>query len=207
MPLLPQWGRAEDFATLFQYFWHRDFPMDRTAVAAKRADWTMHIGVIVRSIGDLMGLATRFERGGRKDALLRSRDGDEIGLEWEWDGVKGNELEKLRKRKAWSFLGDKNRPFKYSVLISYAQVEQVSAAYHHVGKEWEGADWPLLLVLITFQDSSEFRMGRDFQRMECSVFDSGGHRHLRDAPATPWNLESTRWPSELGGDQAPTTIT
>lgn len=83
MPLPNQWARAEDFATLFQYFWHRDFPMDRIAVSAKRADWTMHIGVTVRSIGDLMGLATRFERGGKKDTLLRSRDGDEIGLEYE----------------------------------------------------------------------------------------------------------------------------
>jgi len=22
------WASVEDFATLFQYFWHRDFPMD-----------------------------------------------------------------------------------------------------------------------------------------------------------------------------------
>ena len=65
-------------------------------------DWTIHIGVTVRSIGDLMGLAARFERGRRKDAVLRSRDGDEVAIEWEWEGVWGNELEKLRNHRAWS---------------------------------------------------------------------------------------------------------
>jgi len=78
-----QWGRQEDFATLFKYFWHRDFPMGERAIGARRADWTIHIGVIVRNIGDLLGLATRFERGGRKDAVLRSLDGDEVAVEWE----------------------------------------------------------------------------------------------------------------------------
>jgi hypothetical protein len=31
----------------------------------------LSVGVVVRNIGDLMGLRTRFERGGRKDAVLR----------------------------------------------------------------------------------------------------------------------------------------
>lgn len=39
-------------------------------------------GVIVRNIADLTGLITRFESGGRKDAFLRSFDGDEIAVEW-----------------------------------------------------------------------------------------------------------------------------
>lgn len=206
MPLPSQWGSAEDFATLFQYFWHRDFPMDRTAVAARRADWTMHIGVIIRSIGDLMGLATRFERGGRKDALLRSREGDEIALEWEWDGVKGNELKKLKTHKAWSAAGDRGRLLQYGVLISYANIAETSNTYTHVLKEWDGANWPLLLILITFQESKEFRMGRDFQHMECSLFDTDGQRHLRSAPASPWYLANTRWPSELGGNHGTTPL-
>ena len=204
MPLPSQWGKPEDFATLFQYFWHRDFPMDRTAVGARRADWTMHIGVIVRSIGDMMGLATRFERGGRKDAVLRSREGDEFAVEWEWDGVKGNELGKLKKHHAWRAAGEGNRLLKYGVLISYANTRETSTTYRHVQTEWEGACWPLLLILITFQESKEFRMGRDFQSMECSVFDKDGRRHLRSAPASPWNLESTRWPDELGGNHGTT---
>ena len=102
MPLPCHWGTPEDFATLFKYFWHRDFPMSEGAVGARRTDWTIHIGLVVRSIGDLMGLATRFERGGRKDAVLRSLEGDEIAAEWEWRGVWENELCKLREHNVWS---------------------------------------------------------------------------------------------------------
>lgn len=68
MPLPKQWAKPEDFATLFQYFWHRDFPIDqKKSVGAKRIDWTIHIGIVVRNIADFMGLVTRFERGGRKE--------------------------------------------------------------------------------------------------------------------------------------------
>jgi len=51
-----------------------------------------------------MGLMTRFERGGRKDAILRSREGDEIAVEWEWNGVYENELRKLKAHKPWALL-------------------------------------------------------------------------------------------------------
>ena len=102
MSLPPHWATIEDFATLFQYFWHRDFPIDdKGATGAHRTDWTIHIGVVVRNIGDLMRLVTRFERGGRKDAILRSADGDEIAVEWEWGGVWGNELRKLKNHEVW----------------------------------------------------------------------------------------------------------
>ena len=70
MSLPAQWTTPEDFATLFQYFWHRDFPIDQRATGARRTDRTIHIDVVVRSLADLMDLVTRFERGGRKDAVL-----------------------------------------------------------------------------------------------------------------------------------------
>ncbi len=95
-PSNQSWATLEDFATLFQYFWHRDFPIDeKRAVGARRADWTIHIGVVVRNIADLMGLVARFERGKRKDAVLRSTEGDEIAIEWEWEDIWG-ENDKLR---------------------------------------------------------------------------------------------------------------
>jgi hypothetical protein len=77
------WATIEDFATLFQYCWYRDFPIDGISVGAKRADWTIHIGVVVRSVSDLLGLVPRFEHVRRKDAVLRSKAGDEIAIEWE----------------------------------------------------------------------------------------------------------------------------
>ena len=100
MPSQKSWATPEDFATLFQYCWHRDFPIDPQQIGAKRADWTIHIGIVVQNIADLMGLYARFETGGKKmDGVLRNADGkDEVALEWEWDGVEGNELKKAKRR-------------------------------------------------------------------------------------------------------------
>lgn len=104
MPLPQDWASPEDFETLFQYFWHRDFPIGEgpLAVGARRSDWTIHTGLVVRNIADLMGLWARFESGRRTDAVLRSGEGDAIAIEWEWQGVWGqNELQKLKDFRVW----------------------------------------------------------------------------------------------------------
>lgn len=193
MPLPTQWGMPEDFATLFQYFWYRDFPMDKISVGARRVDWTIHIGVVVRNIADLMGLVTRFERGGRKDAILRSTDGDEIAIEWEWSGVlgKANELEKLRLHQAWPKSSKKQ--LKYAVLITYTHTYNIDKVYERVSREWVDASFPLLLILIDVEESPVFSSGVEFKNIQMTVFDSGGCRSLRVAPAFPWNVGSTRW--------------
>ncbi len=66
MSLGEKWASPEDFATLFQYFWYRDFPIDQVSTGAKRADWTIHIGVVVRNVADLMGLVWEVS-GTRRD--------------------------------------------------------------------------------------------------------------------------------------------
>ena len=193
MPLPAQWATPEDFATLFQYFWHRDFPRDPRSIGARRTDWTIHIGVVVRSIADLMGLVTRFERGGRKDAVLRSTEGDEIAIEWEWGGIWGNELEKLKHHRVWSKDKGIERLLKYAVLITYTHTPNIQKVYNYVMNEWEGAPWPLLLILIDLEESSKFSSGKEFKNIQMSVFDMSGRRNLRVAPAFPWNVESSRW--------------
>ena len=193
MPLPAQWAIPEDFATLFQYFWHRDFPIDQRATGARRTDWTIHIGVVVRSLADLMGLVTRFERGGRKDAVLRSTEGDEIAIEWEWGGVWGNELEELKHHKVWSSDKRIERLLKYAVLITYTHTPNIQKVYNRVMNEWEGAPWPLLLILIDLEESGKFSSGKEFKNIQMSVFDSSGQRISRVVPAFPWNIESSRW--------------
>ena len=193
MPLPARWATPEDFATLFQYFWHRDFPLDLMATGAKRTDWTIHIGVVIRSIADLMGLVTRFERRGRKDAVLRSTDGDEIAIEWEWAGVQGNELEKLKGHRVWSKNESRERLLRYAVLITYAETSDIEKAHKNVMERWKGARWPLLLILIDFEESKRFFMGKEFKNIQMSVFDSTGRKSLRVAPALPWNIESSLW--------------
>ena len=193
------WASIKDFATLFQYYWYRDFPMDQKSPGARRSDWTIHIGVVVRNIADLMGLVTRFERGGRKDAILRSTEGDEIAIEWEWGGVWGNELEKLREHEVWSKEKGSKRLVKYAVLITYTHTPYIEKVYNHVIKEWKGARWPLLLILVDLIDvpKSKFPMGREFKNIQMSVFHEGKPRKLRSASALPWEVPGTRWSYEL----------
>jgi len=193
MPLPINWATPEDFATLFQYFWHRDFPIDNISVGAKRVDWTIHIGIIVRNIADLMGLVTRFERGGRKDAVLRSADGDEVAIEWEWGGVWGNELDKLIDHKAWSPNKQTQKAIKYAVLITYTHTPNIEKVYSHVLEWWGGARYPLLLILVDVAQSKKFSSGKEFRDIRMCLFNSKSYRELRIAPAFPWKVDETRW--------------
>ncbi len=193
MGLSERWASPEDFATLFQYCWYRDFPIDQISTGAKRTDWTIHIGVVVRNVADLMGLVTRFESGGRSDAILRSRDGNEFAIEWEWSGVWGNELKKLKSpRKIW-----KKEP-KCAVLITYTHTPNMDKVYSHIAEEWQETNRPLLLILIDVLDIPKSKMlaGVEFQNIQMSVFDQNGRKELRTTPAFPWNVSGTRWDSE-----------
>ena len=93
------WASIEDFATLFQYYWYRDFPMNQKSTDARRSDWTIHTGIVIRNIADLMGFMARYESGKRKDAVMRNTEQDVIALEWEWEGVCMDSTSKRRKTK------------------------------------------------------------------------------------------------------------
>ena len=193
MMIKESWASPEDFATLFQYFWHRDFPIDQKSTGARRSDWTIHTGIVVRNIADLMGLGTRFERGGRKDAGLRGTEGDEIAVEWEWEGVWGKEIEKLKNHKLWSYDKNSERLLKYAVFITYTDTPNIQKDYNHVMEQWEGAKWPLLLILIDHVESKEYHTRKKFKHIQMSLFNKGKHRKLRSAPAFPWEVRGTRW--------------
>ncbi len=205
MSLGGKWASPEDFATLFQYFWYRDFPIDQISTGAKRADWTIHIGIVVRNVADLMGFVTRFERGGRKDAILRSTDGDEVAIEWEWGVYGAMSYKKLKDHKVWSGVKDRERLLRYAVLVTYTHTPNIEIFYKHVIAKWEegeGARWPLLLILIDLIEvpKSQFSMGKEFKNIQMSIFSKGEkveRTQLRSAPAFPWEVSGTRWSYEL----------
>ncbi len=201
------WASPRDFATLFQYFWHRDFPLDKKAVGAHRADWTMHIGIVVRNIADLMGLVTRFETGGKKDAVLRSTEGDEIALEWEWEDLtRAKEIDHLKHHLVWSKDKSKERVLKYGVLIGYSPISEIEEVRKHVKSKWEGARWPLLLIVIEYKpidykllDQIKFSSGREFNKMRMFLLDNLGQaEEIRYAPACPWNVTDAHYLQRLG---------
>ena len=195
-----KWASPADFATLFQYLWHRDFPMDQKSTGARRSDWTIHTGIVVRNIADMIGLVARFEHGGRTDAILRSTEGDEIAVEWEWGGVWGNELDKLIKYEPW-----KTGKLKYAALITYTHTENIEKVYDNVQKRWDGAKWPLLLILIDLKkvETRKYTIGKEFNNIQMSVFHNGGHSAFRKTPAFPWEVAGTRWSYQYQNLQSP----
>ena len=191
------WASPEDFATLFQYFWYRDFPMDQKSTGARRSDWTIHTGIVVRNIADLMGFMARFESGKRKDAVMRNTEQDVIALEWEWEGVWGNEIKKLKEHRLWSYDKNSERVLKYAVFITYTHTPNIEKVHNHVMKEWEGAQWSLLLILVDLEESRKYFSHKEFENIQMSVFDKGKRKELRSAPAFPWKVPKTRWSREL----------
>jgi len=126
---------------------------------------------------------------------LRTTEGDEIAIEWEWGGVWGNELEKLKHHEVWSKDKGSERLLKYAVLITYTHTPNIEKVYTHVIEEWKEARWPLLLILIDFEESKKFI--RQFKNIQMSVFDKSKRNELRLAPAFPWEVCGTRWSYEL----------
>ncbi len=201
MPLCEHWATIEDFATLFQYLWYRDFPIDNKKVTgAKRKDWNIHTGVVMRNIADLISFTARFESEGRIDGILRSID-SEIAIEWEWEDITvllrkktGNEIEKLKKQPEKA---SKTRPRNYAVLLSYTltpTTELDNTIYKPILEKWHGTKWPLLLILITAIKSKTIAK-REFENLRFIQFDcdSNSYREFRTVPACPWNVLGTRW--------------
>lgn len=204
-----KWIAMEDFAALFQYLWHRNFPMDLRAVGAIRTDWTIHIGIVVRNIADLMGLYARFEAG-RTDAVLRNREADQIALEWEWSGGWDKELNDLKNPKKYNVWtkDDSMKSLQYAVLVTYVDTTDADTletekaklhdVYKQVSEKWKDARWPLLLILITWKKppkTEKYWTGRKFKNIHMSVIDhkSGERNLLRVAHALPWEVGGTRW--------------
>jgi len=144
-----------------------------------------------------MGFVTRFESGKRKDAVIRNTEQDIIALEWEWEGVWGNELEKLKHHKVWSKDKGSERLLKYAVLITYTHTPNIEKVYTHVIEEWKEARYPLLLILIDLEESKKFFAHKEFKNIQMSVFDKGKRKELRSAPAFPWEVCGTRWSREF----------
>jgi hypothetical protein len=177
--------RLQDFATLYSYLWYRDFPVGEGGDhdVAQRADWTIHIGVVVRACADLMGLFARFESGGRTDAVLRDRREEIAAVEWEWlptGTSQANELEKLRERTRGEF----------GVLITYADERDFDEHLRRVTAIWSDSVRPLLLLTVVFRVSAQYRI---FTKLLAHSVQNGSCKSLREQEALPWKVASSRW--------------
>lgn len=180
--------RINDFISLMNAFWYRDFPIAETHKPfGSRSEWTTHIGICVRSTADLMGLFTHFESGIRTDAILRDNLGKDIAhIEWEWyqpSRPEVNEIKKLSLEK------DKT---EFSVFISYSRQDMQEQNLESIKAQWKNSRNPLIVFLVTFQRQGN---GRTFKKLETYLVKNGKITHVRSQPALPWEVQGTRWES------------
>ena len=187
-----------DFATIFAHTWYRDFPIQKTyRDAAKRADWTIHLGIAVRNAAELLGLFSHFESGGRTDVILRDAQKKPIAaLEWEWERLQTQpkELQKLKDNcKKQEFEG-----LRFACLIGYSKENEAPTHIAWIEPKWDGIPFPLLLVAIHYRWKHQ---QRHFTKLTIHEIRDGKAVLLREQPAYPWEVKGARWASE----DAPTT--
>ena len=176
---------SDDFSTLFNVLWYRDFPLAHgLKERGRRAEWTTHIGICVRSAADLLGYFTHFESGIRTDAVIRDSEKTQIAnVEWEWTQprVKGfNELEKLFSCKEKA---------QFSVLVTYSRDEHHEENLKILKQQWGKSKQLLLVFFIRFG----IKKGRQFGDLETYQVQNGKVILVRAQPALPWERKGTRW--------------
>ena len=181
-------NRVNDFISLFNAFWYRDFPVSENyKTLGSRAEWTTHIGICVRSCADLLGLFTYFESGDRTDAIIKDNSGkDVVYVEWEWIQpfrIEVNEVKKL-------YLHRKNTEF--SAFVSYSRRSNHDDNLDRIQKQWKNSADPLLVFLVTFDVKNTRRW---FYYLETHIVQNGKIKKIRSQPALPWDAKGTRWES------------
>jgi len=183
---MSQDNRINDFIALFNAFWYRDFPLTKDYKDfGERAEWTIHIGVCVRSCADLLGLFTYFEAGGRTDAIIKDNQQNEIAhIEWEWWEPASGKVNEIKK------LSNSHENAEFSVLISYSQIKDLDKNIKSIELQWEQVSKPLVVILITFERENNKRL---FYELKTYIVKNGKAKNVRTQPALPWDVGGTRW--------------
>lgn len=173
-----------DFITLFNCLWYRDFPVTETHDIAGRADWTIHLGLVVRQCATLLGARALFEQGGRTDAVIRFPEGQNLSfVEWEWKRAHTdiNEIQKLL---------DKADQAVFQTFIGYSRTSDIDAALDRTQGLWGNTEKPLLFFLVTYELSGR---NRHFQELRTYIFAKGKYKKVRTQPALPWMVNRSKF--------------
>ncbi|WP_288477152.1 hypothetical protein [uncultured Pseudomonas sp.] len=172
-----------DFIALFNCLWYRDFPITETHPRVGRADWTIHIGLVIRQCATLLGTRALFEHGGRTDAVLRFPDDEVLAhVEWEWRQAHTdiNEIDKLLVRPDES---------AFCVFIGYSSEEYLKAALNRTKERWKNEQKTLILLLITFGKQGG---ARRFKELHTYTLTRGKMKKVRGQAALPWEVNRTK---------------
>ncbi|MCE0491239.1 hypothetical protein LU196_14420 [Pantoea sp. Mb-10] len=183
-----------DFICLFNCFWYQDFPVSENDGPINRANWTIHIGLVVRQCAKLLGARAFFEQGNRTDAVIRYPDENKsllTNIEWEWISAhkpRVNELEKLRI--------ESGAPF-FSTFISYSRKEHLTEVLDRAKAIWNGAEKPLILFIITFHVKGRDRI---FEELQTYFFARNTVKKIRAQPALPWQVTRAKYNNSIDAD-------
>lgn len=173
-----------DFIALFNALWYRNFPAPKGGYVS-RANWTIHLGLVVRECADLLGYYSSFESGNRTDAVIHNSEGRKIAnIEWEWIQPfreKVNEIEKL---------SNDSDSVEFSVFISYCDYRYLEKSLDKVEVIWTFPETPLVLFLVMFEQVGK---NRHFCELVTYYFWNGKYKKLRKQPALPWEVEGSKW--------------
>lgn len=173
-----------DFVTLFNYLWYKDFPVDQSDWPTSRANWTIHMGLVVRQCAGLLGAKALFESGGRTDAVVQYADKKVLTfVEWEWKRAHTdiNEIAKLRSKANLA---------AFQTFIGYSRVEDVAAALDGTLHTWVDADSPLIYFLITYD---VVKGSRQFKDLVTYQFTKNRYKKIRSQPALPWMINRNKF--------------
>lgn len=173
-----------DFITLFNCLWYRDFPVTERNDLAGRADWTIHLGLVIRQCATLLGARALFEQGGRTDAVLRFPEGEILSfVEWEWRRAHTdiNEIDKLLERADQAL---------FLTFIGYSSLNDLQAAIDRTHALWLNSSKPLIFFLITFEPNGR---NRHFLELRTYLFSKGKYKKVRSQPALPWMVNRTNF--------------
>lgn len=173
-----------DFVTLFNYLWYKDFPVTETTGLANRANWTIHMGLVIRQCASLLGARALFESGGRTDAVVQYSDNDVLTfVEWEWKRAHTdiNEIEKLRSKASQA---------AFQTFIGYSRVEDVQEALDRTLSTWTDAESPLIYFLITYD---VVKGSRHFNELVTYQFTKNRYKKIRSQPALPWMVNRKKF--------------
>lgn len=172
-----------DFITLFNCLWYRDFPVSEVHAIAGRADWTIHLGLVVRQCATLLGARALFEQGGRTDAVIRYSDTDTLSfVEWEWTRAH-TEINKFTK------LLKKTDSAVFQTFIGYSRVTDLKVTIEQISKRWQTANKPLIAFLITYEISGRKRR---FKELQTYMFAKSKYKKIRSQPALPWEVNQAK---------------
>lgn len=176
-----------DFICLFNCLWYQDFPVTESDPAINRANWTIHIGLVVRQCAKLLGGRAFFEQGNRTDAVIRYPDELQpvlTNIEWEWTPAhkpRVNELEKLKEKSS--------EPF-FSTFVSYSRKEHLVDVLHKANTIWNGAEKPLIFFIIIYRMEGRNRV---FEDLQTHFFARNSAKKIRSQPALPWLVKRTKY--------------